>query len=75
MLSGAQQRQIIEPFCISVMKRRVFDAGATNLPSCEQVLMVEKASLKVTNGRNKCWVLCTEKYEDHAECLDGVIKA
>lgn len=42
MLSGAQKRQIIVPFCILVMKRCVLDAGATNLPSCEQVLMVEK---------------------------------
>lgn len=42
MLSGAQQRQGIEPFCILVVKRRVLDAGATNLPSCEQVLMVGK---------------------------------
>lgn len=40
MLSGAQQIKV--PFCILVVKRRVFDAGDTNLPSCEQVLTVEK---------------------------------
>lgn len=35
-------RAITEPCCILVMKRRVSDAGATNLPSCGQVLMVER---------------------------------
>lgn len=30
------------PFCMLVMKRRVLGAGATNLPSREQVLMGEK---------------------------------
>lgn len=34
------------------MKRRVLDAGATNLPSCEQVLMVEKGK-GIPEGNHK----------------------
>lgn len=44
--SRAAKEEIIVPFCISVRKWRVLDVCATNFPSCEQLLMVEKSSFE-----------------------------